>query len=282
PSFSGLSFDKDLLRKTNRKKRLAILCFEFPGPHSSFHLQRGSEHPLLSCIEKPYGRAVGQGIGLRNVSDKMNTQADSTTFERKNKNEQRKIQLKLPCKASVHADAAIKQLKSSTTNNRKEITCMETLTVDKTQQKTMQQPILVPPGGGEKLNIAGSPISHKVKSKDTNGVFSVMEFVTPPGKGVALHVHEREDELVYLLEGEIEVTLGDQKMKAVQVVIALLPRGIPHGFTNVGNKPSRLLDTLLPGQFDNYFVELAGLFTRGEPSQEQNDAISRKYRIKNL
>jgi Uncharacterized conserved protein, contains double-stranded beta-helix domain len=83
---------------------------------------------------------------------------------------------------------------------------METLTVDKTQQKTMQQPILVPPGGGEKLNIAGSPISHKVKSKDTNGVFSVMEFVTPPGKGVALHVHEREDELVYLLEGEIEVT----------------------------------------------------------------------------
>ena len=57
---------------------------------------------------------------------------------------------------------------------------METLTVDKTQQKTMQQPILVPPDGGEKLNIAGSPISHKVKSKDTNGVFSVMEFVTPP------------------------------------------------------------------------------------------------------
>jgi len=88
---------------------------------------------------------------------------------------------------------------------------METLTVDKTQQKTMQQPILVPPGGGEKLNIAGSPISHKVKSKDTNGVFSVMEFVTPPGKGVALHVHEREDELVYLLEGEIEVSLETKR-----------------------------------------------------------------------
>ena len=159
---------------------------------------------------------------------------------------------------------------------------METLTIDKTQQKTMQQPILVPPGGGEKLNIAGSPISHKVKSKDTNGVFSVMEFVTAPGKGVALHVHEREDELVYLLEGEIEVMLGDQKMKAVPGVMALLPRGIPHGFTNVGNKPSRLLDTILPGQFDNYFVELAGLFTHGEPSQEQNDALSRKYRIKYL
>ena len=39
------------------------------------------------------------------------------------------------------------------------------------------------------------------------------------------------------------------------------------------------LDTILPGQFDNYFVELAGLFARGEPSQEQNDALSSKRRL---
>ena len=145
-----------------------------------------------------------------------------------------------------------------------------------------QEPIVVPPNTGEELNIAGSPIFHKIKSKDTNGVFSVMEFVTPPGKGVALHVHEREDELVYLLDGEIEVTLGDQKMKAVPGVMALLPRGVPHGFTNIGNKPSRLLDTILPVAFDNYFVELAPLFSAGDPSEEESDALSKKYRIKYL
>src|SRR6478672_3116971 len=164
---------------------------------------------------------------------------------------------------------------------------MQTPTVDKTRQKIRdeklhQEPVVVLPNSGEQLKIAGSQTFHKIKSSNTQGVFSVVEFVTPPGKGVALHVHEREDELVYLLEGEIEVTLGDQKMKAVPGVMALLPRRIPHGFTNIGNKPSRLLDTILPGQFDNYFVELAGLFTRGEPSQEQNDALSRKYRIKYL
>ena len=114
-----------------------------------------------------------------------------------------------------------------------------------------QEPIVVLPNTGEELNIAGSQTFHKIKSKDTNGVSSVMEFVTPPGKGAALHVHEREDELVYLLDGEIEVTLGDQKMKAIPGVMALLPRGIPHGFTNIGSKPSRLLDTILPGLFDN-------------------------------
>ena len=164
---------------------------------------------------------------------------------------------------------------------------MQTLTEDKIQQKTKydnfkQGPIVVPPDGGEELNVGGSQILHKVKSKDTNGVFSVVAIVTPPGKGVDLHVHEREDELVYLLEGEIEVTLGNQKMKAVPGVMALLPRGIPHGFTNIGNKPSRLLDTILPGQFDNYFVELAALFAAGDPSEEQIDGLSRKYRIKYL
>jgi quercetin dioxygenase-like cupin family protein len=165
---------------------------------------------------------------------------------------------------------------------------MQTSTVEKSQQQKIkddnfhQEPVVVLPDSGEQLNIAGSKILHKIKSSATNGVFSVMEIVTPPGKGVALHVHEREDELVDLLEGEIEVTLGNQKMKAVPGVIALLPRGIPHGFTNIGNKPSRLLDTILPGQFDNYFVELAALFAAGEPSEEQIDALSRKYRIKYL
>jgi len=164
---------------------------------------------------------------------------------------------------------------------------MQTLTVDKTTQtikddKFHQEPVVVLPDSGEQLNIAGSQIFHKIKSSATNSVFSVMEFVTPPGKGVALHVHEREDELVYLLEGEIEVTLGNQKMKAVPGVMALLPRGIPHGFTNIGNKPSRLLDTILPGQFDNYFVELAALYAVGDPSEEQIEALSRKYSIKYL
>ena len=164
---------------------------------------------------------------------------------------------------------------------------MQTLTEDKIQPNVRhdnfkQGPIVVPPDAGEKLNLGGSQVFHKVKSKDTNGVFSFVEIVTPPGKGLDLHVHECEDELVYLLEGEIEVTLGNQKMKAVPGVMALLPKGIPHGFTNIGNKPSRLLDTILPGQFDNYFVELAALFADGDPSEERIAGLSRKYRIKFL
>lgn len=142
-----------------------------------------------------------------------------------------------------------------------------------------QDPIIVPPGGGHQFMIGDGSFIHKVNSKDTDGVFSVMEIVTPPGGGIDLHVHEREDEFVSLLEGEIEVTLGDQKMKAVPGVLALLPRGIPHGFTNIGDTASRLSVTILPGDFDNYFVELAELYKNGEPSMDQIDSLSIKYAI---
>lgn len=145
-----------------------------------------------------------------------------------------------------------------------------------------QEPIVVPPDGGDPLRIGEGQFIHKVKSRDTHGVFSVVEVVTPPQGKVALHVHEREDELVYVLDGTIEVTLGDQTMTAVPGVLALLPRGIPHGFTNVGDVPSRVLDTILPGGFDAYFVEMAELYSKGEPDPEKVDALSRKYAIRYL
>lgn len=145
-----------------------------------------------------------------------------------------------------------------------------------------QKPILSAPNTGDKYSFPGSIFYHRAKSAETNGVFSVVELVTEPGKGVSVHVHKHEDELVYVLEGELEVTLGDQKMNAGAGILALLPRGIPHGFTNIGNRPSRALVVILPGAFDNYFVEVAALYSAGEPTEKENDALSTKYGIKYL
>lgn len=145
-----------------------------------------------------------------------------------------------------------------------------------------QMPILSAPNSGDKYSVSGSVFYHRVKNNETDGVFSVIELITEPGKGVALHVYEKEDELVYLLQGEIEVTLGDQVMKAVPGVMALLPRGIPHGFTNVGDTPSIVIDTILPGAFDNYFTEMAALYRSGEPAQQEIDGLSEKYSIRYL
>ena len=155
--------------------------------------------------------------------------------------------------------------------------------MESTATEVIQQaPIVVLPGGGDPLRIGEGQFVHKVNSQETNGVFSVLEVVTPPQGKVALHVHEREDKLVYVLDGTLEVTLGDQTMTATTGVLALLPRGVPHGFTNVGNSPSRVLDTILPGGFDTYFVEMAALYSKGEPDPEKVDALSKKYGIRYL
>lgn len=145
-----------------------------------------------------------------------------------------------------------------------------------------QQPILSLPGQGDLLEIGGAKVFHRAKSDDTAGVFSVIELVSEPGEGAPVHVHEHEDELVHVLEGEIEVTLGDQKMTATAGVMALLPRGIPHGFTNVGSATSRVLDVILPGRFDHYFVEMHELYRDREPSEQELAALADKYGVEYL
>lgn len=142
-----------------------------------------------------------------------------------------------------------------------------------------QQPILSLPGQGDLLEIGGAKVYHRAKSEDTAGAFSVIELVSEPGEGAPVHIHEHEDELVHVLEGEIEVTLGDQKMTATAGVLALLPRGIPHGFTNVGSTPSRVLDVILPGKLDRYFVEMHELYRGQEPSEQTLTALAAKYGV---
>lgn len=146
-----------------------------------------------------------------------------------------------------------------------------------------QQPILSLPGKDENIGFPGTDIFHRAKSNDTDQVFSVVELVTQPGQGVMVHVHDYEDELVYVVDGEIEVTLGDQTMTATAGVLALLPRGIPHGFTNIGDKPSRILDVILPGNFDNYFAELHNLYDNsGSADEVKLNTLAEKYGIRYL
>ena len=149
--------------------------------------------------------------------------------------------------------------------------------------KHTQQPILSVPNQDANIGIPGNDIFHRAKSADTGGVFSSVELVSQPGQGVSLHVHEDEDELVYVIDGEIEVTLGDQTMTATAGVLALLPRGIPHGFTNIGDKPSRILDVILPGKFDQYFVELHNLYANSDtPDEAKLNELAEKYGIRYL
>lgn len=139
------------------------------------------------------------------------------------------------------------------------------------------EPVLSSPGGGAVLSLGGSSVVRRIRSEETRGSLAVVEFVSAPGEGVDVHVHRDEDELVYLLEGEIEVSLGEGTMRVSRGACALLPRGIPHGYVNVGRGESRLLAVLLPGRLDGFFVGLDRVLSSEGPHEESIERLARMY-----
>lgn len=92
----------------------------------------------------------------------------------------------------------------------------------------------------------------------TGGEFSMIGVTMPPAGDGGLHVHTREDESVHLLEGYLDVTIGEEtfKLKAGQSYFA--PRNIPHRLRNRSGFPSHALLVNTPGTFDE-FVSRAGI-----------------------
>lgn len=117
-------------------------------------------------------------------------------------------------------------------------------------------PKLVEDGGGEAVWAMGVRVTVKVRSGDTAGAYSVFEDVVPPGGGPPPHTHSREDETMYVLEGELEATLGGGTQTVRAGTFVHMPRGVPHSFKNVSDKPARLLMSYVPGGFEAWFAEV--------------------------
>ena len=75
----------------------------------------------------------------------------------------------------------------------------------------------------------------------------MIEQVTPPGWGPPRHIHSREDEIFYILDGSYELHVGDERRTVSAGASAILPRNIPHGFRNVASTLSRLVFVITPG-----------------------------------
>lgn len=120
-------------------------------------------------------------------------------------------------------------------------------------------PIIQPPGAGKVVGILRDRSTFKVLSAQTGGAYAILEQQIPAGNGPPLHVHRHETEVFYILEGEFELTIGGQTVAAPPGTLAVGPRDIPHTFRNVGETPGRLLLTVIPGRFADYFLEVAAL-----------------------
>ena len=96
----------------------------------------------------------------------------------------------------------------------------------------------------------------KASAADTGGMYTLLEITAPPGLETPLHVHYREDEGFYVLEGSVTIEVGDQTVELGAGQHAFGPRDIPHRFT-VGPDGAHMIWVLTPGGFDDFVDEVS-------------------------
>jgi quercetin dioxygenase-like cupin family protein len=129
------------------------------------------------------------------------------------------------------------------------------------------EPILMDADGGHTFTMLGTSMRFIATAASTGGRYTMLEQVTPPGWGPPRHIHSREDEIFYILEGSYELHVGRERRTVSAGASAVLPRGIPHGFRNVASTPGRLLCVITPGGLDEYFLAVAKCSPPPSPAQ---------------
>src|ERR1043165_5100650 len=155
------------------------------------------------------------------------------------------------------------------------------MTTPQSNPSVILNPIQIQNDGGKKVNVLGIPIVIRIHGRDTGGVLSVVESHDLPGGGPPPHIHHREDETFQVLEGEYEFMCGGKTFTAQKGTTIFAPRGIPHTYRYLGQTPGRLMVTLTPAGFEEFFEEIGAL----SPQQQEIPRvieIGKKYGLEFL
>lgn len=140
-----------------------------------------------------------------------------------------------------------------------------------------KSPKFVQAGEGAAFEVLGATMLYKATAEETGGGFSFAVETTPPGGGQPLHVHSREDEAMYVLEGEFEIQCGDDVVHVTAGSFVFLPRGVPNRYQNIGAAPGKFVYVTSPGGSEKLVAEAS-------KAQDPESAfeIAQKYGIKFL
>lgn len=130
-------------------------------------------------------------------------------------------------------------------------------------------------GGGERLCYSGMEFVIRASTQSTGGAFSIVEEIEPVD--APLHVHERNDEVFYVLEGEHVFTIGDTEFAAGPGDVVFGPRGVPHAQRHVVPRSGRILSMFSPAGFEGFFRDLAEADRDGQAGPEAMVRIAAKY-----
>ena len=149
------------------------------------------------------------------------------------------------------------------------------------------KPIIRSSQQGRTVSLVGDVYRFLATGEDTNSKYTLIEALVSPGGGPPPHVHSREEEGFYILEGEIAFSIDGKRVVATPGMFANMPVGTPHSFKNETNKLAKMLATVAPAGLEKMFMEIAvplaeGATTALPPTKEDIEkllAIAPKYGI---
>jgi quercetin dioxygenase-like cupin family protein len=125
------------------------------------------------------------------------------------------------------------------------------------------------------LSIGGYDVAIRV----TNAAYTVAEYRLEPGRLVPPHSHSREEEVSYVLDGEIGLRIGADEVTATPGSVVTKPPEVPHTFWNPGTRAAHVLEIIAPGGFEGYFRELAALYAARPPDLGAVAELRERYGI---
>jgi mannose-6-phosphate isomerase-like protein (cupin superfamily) len=132
--------------------------------------------------------------------------------------------------------------------------------------------------GGERIRFGEVQVVIRASGDSTGGAFSIVEEI-PPLVDTPTHVHEREDEMFYVLEGRHVFRVGDEDYEAGPGDLVFGPRGVPHSQRRLEPGVGRLLAMLSPPGFEGFFRELGAAERDGTLGPDAYAAASERYGI---
>jgi mannose-6-phosphate isomerase-like protein (cupin superfamily) len=128
-------------------------------------------------------------------------------------------------------------------------------------------------GHGQSFWLMGDFYAIKTTAEQTGGSYSIIEIESFPGNGPPPHIHHKEDECFYVVEGAFSVIMGDRAFDVADGDFVRIPKGTPHTYRNVGAIPGRILVILSPGGLERMWAELGQPGSLNEPPQKDDPSF---------
>lgn len=121
---------------------------------------------------------------------------------------------------------------------------------------------------GEKTAFGGkSPNDIKVSQKDTNGDLTIFEYTGNEKGGPPLHVHPRQDEIFFIVQGEYLFQVGEDKHNLKAGDTIFLPRTVPHAFAQLTETGKMFFLFQPSGKMEDFFRTIGNLTSEPTPAQ---------------